>query len=75
MARTFSKTGNGEFFLEVQDDGVTLVSMSSDGANPRTFSTPQKAYDQYRPLITENPACWNICYMLEEVIQDPEFVK
>ena len=71
MGRKFSKTGNGAFSLEVHDDGKTIVSVYPDGQHARAFETPQAAYDEYRPRISD-PACWNACYMLETVIDELE---
>lgn len=67
MIATFSKTGNGAFQVVIEDDLETKVTF---GTCTREFSSPQEAYDTYRPFTTAEHAYWSICYHLEDYLEE-----
>jgi hypothetical protein len=67
MAFMASKSGQGAFCVTVADDGTTVV-------DSRTFKTPREAYDRFRSnAALGDHTAWNICYVLEDVLQDLPF--
>jgi hypothetical protein len=56
-----SKRGKGAFSVQVHDDGRTY-------AQGLFFPTARDAYDYFRPSADINPAAWNVCYHLEDIL-------
>jgi hypothetical protein len=65
MAEERSKTGNGAFWLRVNDDSSVDTRCGSEREN--RFDSVQAAYDFHRGLAAD-PGDWNISYHLEDFL-------
>lgn len=63
------KSGQGQFRLEVYDDGSVKAGTTGDlHRELLSFPNKQAAYDHYAVVAELNNSAWNICYHLEDFI-------